>query len=221
MSFIRQILLCLKSPRSSFKSILEKPSLSRAAALILVIAVVAAWASYNYAAKLPLTIMPERERRLFPGAGGLVSLEQLRQTLMISSAITGLIGVFASWSISSALIHAFSRVQRGKGSFRSMLTLAGYALTPLLIQHLLRLIDSFITTGDEVLRPTKIQIFTQPLLSAMANTTINYFSIFRLWSIALFVIALSENYKISTVRSVVTVAATYILMIFLSIFLPL
>jgi len=190
--------------------------------LILGIAVIAAWASYNYAGKLPLTIIPEQERRrLFPGAGGLVSLEQLRQTLMILNAITGLIGVFGSWLVSSALIHAFSRVQRGKGSFRSMLTLAGYASTPILIQHLLRLIDSFITTQEEVLRLTKIQVFSQPLLSAMANTTINYFSIFRLWSIALLVIALSENYKISTLRSIVTVAATYILMIFLSIFLPL
>ncbi|MFQ5758205.1 MAG: hypothetical protein ACE5IF_00850, partial [Candidatus Bathyarchaeia archaeon] len=53
LGFIREIIGCLTSPRSSFRSILEKPSLVKATALILVIAIVAAWASLNYTSKLP------------------------------------------------------------------------------------------------------------------------------------------------------------------------
>ena len=217
--FMGQVIGCLTSPRSSLKSILEKPSVLRAAALILVIAVIAAWASYNYTGKLPLTFIPEQQ---FPGPGGFVSPEQIRQASMIVSVIMGLIGVFGSWLISSAIVHGFSRAQGGKGAFRSMLTLAGYASTPLLIQHLLRLIDSFMITEQGMLQLSgATQVFNQPLLNAIANAAINTFSIFRLWSIALFVIAICENYEISTARSVVTVAATYIIILFLSMFLPL
>lgn len=222
LSFVGQVIGCLASPRSSLKSIREKPSLLRASILILVIAVIAAWASYNYTGKLPLTFIPDQEAGPFMGPGNVVRPEQIRQASMIVSVMMGLIGVFGSWLIVSATVHALSRAQRGRGTFKSMLTLAGYASTPLLIQHLLRLIDSFTITEQELLQLSGgTQVFSQPLLSATSNAAMNVFNIFRLWSAALLVIALRENYEMSTARSVVTVAATYILIVFLSIFLPL
>jgi len=222
LGFVGQVIGCLTSPRSSLKSILEKPSLLRATALILVIAVIAAWASYNYTGKLPLTLIPEGEAGPFQGPGSFVSPEQIRQASMIVSVMMGLIGVFGGWLISSAIVHALSRRQGGRGTFRGMLTLAGYASTPLLIQHLLRLIDSFMVTEQGLLQLSgATQVFNQPLLNAIANAALNVFSIFRLWSVALLVIALCENYKVSTARSVVIVAATYIIILFLSMFLPL
>ncbi|MFQ6080216.1 MAG: Yip1 family protein [Candidatus Bathyarchaeia archaeon] len=221
--FIGQVIGCLTSPRTSFKSILEKPSLLKAATLILVIAIVASWASYNYAGKLPLPSVIEREtRRRFLGPGGFVSPEQLQQTLVILNTVTGFIGVFGGWLISSAIVHALSRARGRRGTFKSMLTLAGYASMPLLIQHVLRLIDSFVITEQGLLQLSgTTRVFNQPLLNAITNAAINVFSVFRLWSVALLVIALCENYEISTARSVVTVAATYIIILFLSMFLPL
>jgi hypothetical protein len=221
--FIGQVIGCLTSPRSSFKSILEKPSPLKAATLVLVIATVASWASYNYAGKLPLPSIIEREtRRMFPRPGALISPEQLHQTIVVLNTIAGFVSIFGSWLISSVIVHALSRAQGGRGTFRDMLTLAGYASTPLLMQHLLRLIDSFMVTEQGILQLAgRIQVFTQPLLNSIANAAINTFSIFRLWSVALLVIALCENYGISTARSVVTVTATYIIILFLSIFLPL
>jgi len=213
-SFLGQVIGCLTSPRSSLKLILEKPILFRAAVLILVIAIIAAWASYNYTGKLPLAFIPEQEVGNFGGAG--VSPEQIRQASMIVSVMMRLFGVFGSWLISSAIIHVLSRRQGGRGSFRDMLTLAGYASTPLLIQHLLRLIDSFMVTEQGVLQLLVVaQVFNQPLLNAVANAAINTFSIFKLWSICLFVIVICENYGISTARSIITVAATYIIIMFL------
>lgn len=211
-SGLRQVIDCLMSPQSSFKSILEKPSLRMAAALIFVIAIIAAWAGYNYMGKLPLK---------FPFEGGLVNPEQMRQALMVVSVIVSFIGIFGGWFISSALLHAFSRSQGGEGTFRNMLTLTGYASTPLLIQNLLRLIDSFTVSQEELLRIVgTLQISNQPFLNAIANMAINTFTIFRLWSMALIVIALRENYKISTRRSIATVIMTYIIMMLLSTILP-
>lgn len=213
--FIRDILGCLTSPRSSFKSILEKPSLKKATALILVIAIVAAWASLNYTSKLPSQEGP------FPGRETPVDPELMGQMGMIMSALMALIGVFGTWLVSSAFIHGFSSTLRGNGFFRSMLTLAGYASIPLLIQHVLRLADSLVVSQEALQITATLQISADPLLNSIANAAADTFTIFRLWSIALLIFAVRENYKISATRSIVAVALSYILILFLSVFLPL
>ena len=216
LSFIKEIIVCLISPRSSFKSILEKPSLITATALILVIAIVAAWASFNYIGKLPLSFFADQR------PGGIVNPEQLRQGSMTINAMLGLIGIFGTWLISSALIHGFSSRLGGKGTFRNMLILGGYASTPLLIQQVLRLADSFTASQGEVLQlVTGFQISVHPFLNTVANATMNIFTIFRLWSIVLLVVAIHENYNMSTVRSIIVAAISFILVAFLSVFLPL
>jgi len=215
-SFIRDIIGCLISPRSSLKSILKKPSLKKATALILLIAIVAAWASFNYMSKLPLTsFLNMEDEDYFPGQGPPVNPEQLRQASGIMSAMTALIGVFATWLISSALIHGFSKTLRGKGSFRSMLTLAGYASAPLLIQQILRLADSFMISQEALQLATNLQ------MSAIAEAAVDIFTIFGIWSMILLIIATRENYKMSTARSIVATALSSILIVFISTFLPL
>lgn len=207
-SFIRDIIECLTSPQSSFRSILEKPSLMKATALILVIAMVAAWASLNYTSKLPSL------EGLLPGQGIPVNPEQLRPALTIMSAVTALTGIFGTWLASSALVHGFSRALRGKGTFKSMLTLAGYASIPLLIQHVLRLADSFMVSEEALQLATNLQI------PVIAEAAVGIFTIFGIWSMILLIIAARENYKISTAKSAAATILSFIILIFISAFLP-
>ena len=207
-SFIRDIIGCLTSPQSSFKSILEKPSLMKATALILTIAIIAAWASLNYTSKLPSL------EGLIPGQGIPVNPEQLRPALIIMSAVTALTGIFGTWLASSALVHGFSRALRGKGTFRNMLTLAGYASIPLLIQHVLRLADSFMISQEALQLAANLQ------MSVIAEAAVGIFTIFGIWSMILFIIAARENYKISTVKSTAAIILSFIVLIFISAFLP-
>ncbi|MFQ6065616.1 MAG: YIP1 family protein [Candidatus Bathyarchaeia archaeon] len=221
LSFKREIVGCLTSPQSTFKSILKKPSLVKGTAQILVIAIVAAWASFNYMSKLPLTFFTQQLEEFFPGEVIPVSSEQIRQASIIMSAVTALIGVFGTWFISSVLIHGFASVLRGKGSFKTMMTLVGYASTPLLIQQILRLAYSLLV-GEEVLQLVGgLHISAYRLLNMIGNAAVDTFTIFRLWSIVLLIIAASENYKISTVRSVVAAALSFILIVFISAFFSL
>jgi hypothetical protein len=206
--FTREIVGCFISPRVSFMSILEKPNLTKATALILVIAIVAAWASYNYTSKLPSL------EGLFPRQGIPGNLEQLRSTLAIASAIAALIGIFGTWLISSALVHGFSRAFRGKGTFRNMLTLAGYASIPLLVQHLLRLVDSFIVSQDAIQLETYFQM---PLI---AEAALSIFTVFGIWSMGLLIVAVRENYTISTIKSTATTMLSFIILVFILAFLP-
>jgi hypothetical protein len=219
-SFIRDIIGCLTSPRSSFKSIVEKPSLKKATALILVIAIVAAWASFNYTSKLPLPDLDQDQRSVIPGQQP-IRPEQFTQMMAIMSAMMVLIGIFTTWLISSALIHGFSKTLRGKGSFRKMLTLAGYASAPLLIQQILRLADSFMISQEALQLATSLQISAYPLLNTVANAFADTFTIFRLWSIGLLIIAIRENYEISTARSIVATALSFIIIALISSFFPL
>jgi len=206
--FIRNIIGCLVSPRSSFRSILEKPSLMKATALILVIAIVAAWASLNYTSKLPSL------DGLLPTQGIPVNPEQLRPALIIMSGVTALTSIFGAWLASSALVHGFSRALRGKGTFKSMLTLAGYASIPLLIQHVLRLADSFTISQEALELATSLQ------LSVIAEAAVGIFTIFGIWSMILLIIAARENYKISTTKSTAATILSFIALIFISAFLP-
>ena len=66
-----------------------------------------------------------------------------------------------------------------------------------------------------------LQISANPLLNSIANAAVDTFTIFGLWSIVLLIIAARENYKMSTARSIVAMALSYILIVFLSVFLPL
>jgi hypothetical protein len=206
--FTREIVGCFISPRVSFMSILEKPNLTKATALILVIAIVAAWASYNYTSKLPSL------EGLFPRQGIPGNLEQLRSTLAIASAIATLISIFGTWLISSALIHGFSRAFRGKGTFKGMLTLAGFASIPLLVQHLLRLADSFMISQEALQLATSLQ------MPVIVETALSIFTIFRVWSMILLIIAARENYNTSTTKSTAATILSFIVLIFISAFLP-
>ena len=218
--FIKEIIGCLISPRSSFKPILANPSLKKATALILVIAIVAAWASFNYRAKLPLPDLDQDQRFIMPGQSP-ANLGQFTQLIMIMSAVVALIGIFGTWLISSVLVHGISRPLGGKGAFRNMLTLAGYASAPLLIQHILRLTDSFLVSPEALQLTTSLQISAGLLLNTIANAAVNIFTIFRIWSIILFIIATRENYKMSTAKSTVATVLSFIIVVFASAFLPL
>ena len=210
--FVRDIIRTLTSPRNSFKSILEKPSLKKATVLILVIAIVAAWASFNYGGKLPLPDLDQDQQPLGPG--------QLTQLMMIVSAMMAIIGVFGTWLLSSVLVHGISRPLGGKGTFRDMLMLAGYASTPLLLQHVLRLADSFMISQETLQFTAVLQISANPLLNSIANAAVGIFAIFRLWSIVLLIIATRENYKLSTAKSIVVTVLSFVIIVIVSAFLP-
>lgn len=210
--FILGIMKCIVSPQSLFKSVLEKPNLTKATSLILVIAVVAAWASFNYMSKLPLTSLLQQEGGgMFPEQG----------QLMIASVVMTLIGVFGTWFTSSALIHGFAKVLKGNGAFNNILILAGYASMPLLIQQLLRLVDSFVVSPEGALQIVGFLVSAGPLLNPIASAAAHILTIFRLWSIVLLVIAVRENYKVSMARSTVVTILSFTAVLFISTFLPL
>lgn len=193
MEFFGELLGCLTFSRESFKKVGQRPSLRRGLAVVLLAATVAAAASYNYH-QLPL-------------AG--VSLgSEIAAVLMF-------IGGFVWWLLSSSLFHGFAKLFKKTGSFAGTLTLTGYASSPMLIQHVLRLVDSLVVgSGSASKLSGTLTLFPDPGINSVANAVVDTFTLFRLWSIGLYIIAVSENYKMSLARStVVAVGACIILML--------
>ncbi len=121
------------------------------------------------------------------------------------------IGVFVWWLLSSILIHGVTKLIKKTGTFTGLLTLTGYASSPMLIQHVLRLVDSFVATDSKLWG--RLPISSDPWINSISNMVVDTFTIFRLWSIGLYVIAVSENYKISMAKSAAVAVGAYVIMI--------
>jgi hypothetical protein len=57
-------------------------------------------------------------------------------------------------------------------------------------------------------------------MSVIAEAAVGIFTIFGIWSMILLIIAARENYKMSTAKSTVATILSFIVLIFISAFLP-
>ncbi|MFQ6085007.1 MAG: YIP1 family protein [Candidatus Bathyarchaeia archaeon] len=212
ISTAKQILGCLTFSGKAFRSIVRDPSLLKAASIIITIAAIAALAGYNYAGKRPLPLLPPQ----VTPTGTVIPIQprQIRQFMMIGALVGGLVGIPLGWIINSALIHLFSRAFKGRGGFRAMLTLAGYASLPLVFQHALRLIDSFIISPERIsLLEGPLQVFADPVLNSVVNNFMSTFTVFGIWSALLIVIAIRENYEFTWPKSILVLILAFSLLL--------
>ncbi len=191
-----QVIECIRSPNSTFGSLPNESSIRDSILLVSAIAIIASLSSYNYVGKIT-----QDQTIIFP--------------------IMTLISVFGNWLIISSFLYVFSRVQGGKSSLRNTLILVGFASTPFLLQHILRLIDSFTISPEQVLQLIiRSQIFENKFLNSAFNSALDKLNVFWVWSLSLQVISLKENYKLSRNRSIITVTVTFIMMLLVLLFFP-
>ncbi|HID91443.1 TPA: YIP1 family protein [Candidatus Bathyarchaeota archaeon] len=216
---VRQAMGCMLFRRESFRSIAERPSLLKAALIVLTIASLAAWASYNYVGKAPASafapLSPTPPVGPQPHPVGPrqppIAPQQLRQFLMLGAIAGSFLSGLAGWVIMSVLFHILSRGLGGRGSLRGMLALTGYASTPFLIQQALRLLDSFLASEAEVARLMGTPMLSaDPFLNAVVNNALEAVNFFGIWSSALLVLATRENYALPLRKSAVVAAMAHI-----------
>lgn len=84
-------------------------------------------------------------RQLPPGA-----LEQFQSTVTVSGTLGALLSPFIMWLLTAGLVYLAARLLGGNGSFPAMLAVAGVAMLPQLLQNLINLPLSLITTPQIV-----------------------------------------------------------------------
>jgi hypothetical protein len=219
-NFIRQVLGSIVSPKQSFDSI-QTDDLSAAVSIIIIIAAISALAGYMYASKMPITIPGELgQRRGFGPPGAYIDPQTLRSNLMSLQAIQNVSKAFLNWIFPAIISHTIATVLVGRGSFRRMLTLLGFAHIPLLFQQVARVIDAFIIKEAILATVISNRLLGQGLGAMFLANFLAEFNVFGIWRFALSVIAASKNYHSTYRKTLGIVMSSYGLMALFRLFLP-
>ena len=218
--FLSQIRGCVTSPRKAFGSI-RGEDLWKGVVFVLILTAVSAWAGYNYASKLPVTITegfgPHEQ---FGPPSQFVDPQTFRRNIMTFYALRNGLRAFAGWLIPSVLLHLFASLLAGKGSLRRTLALTGFASIPLIFQQILRLIDAYTISKETFLSIIAAPTLGRTLTLRLIGEASSVFTVFGLWAFALTVVAISINYKASTTKAAAAASSSYLAFILLRLFLP-
>ena len=201
----------LFSPRKTFESIQGK-DLSGGLLVIALIALFSAWTGYIYSFKLPILQIPGIGQN-----GGFQNPGTFRTNMAILLAIGSGLGGVVEWLVLSVLIFLAGRLMIGKGSFRKMLALTAFSSMPLIIQQVLRLIDSYTVPEQTLLSMMSAGSSTQNLL---ISQILSVFTVFGIWSFAITLVAVSVNYGASKRRAFAATLTAYILFMLLRALTP-
>ena len=177
-SFARKLVGVFTHPRSTFEAITEK-DLTRGFALVLLVAIVGALASAQYISKMDLSSLPRIG--LLPGADA----SSLRGgSLGIATGVITGIRTVTGWLIPALIIYVIAKLSTGEGGLKRLLAQTGFASTPLLIQHVLRLIDAYAMQGSLSNDLSQTETLITGLSQRIINQALNSLNLFSLVAIS-------------------------------------
>jgi len=172
MSFIEKLVGVVTVPREAFERI-EEGDLRRGILLILVISLLSAWAGATYFSKTEIDLSTLSSRagpggQSFFDRGGSTQtpdLETIRAQLTPMVAVVNALAAFTRWLTPSILLVIIAKILAGEGGAKRLLAMTAFASLPLLLQQVLRVIDSmFITSAElKLLAATGLSGTTEPL----------------------------------------------------------
>jgi hypothetical protein len=187
LRFVIEVLKCIMFSKRSFEYVSQSSRVLTPTTLVVASGVLSGIATYNYyRSSLPSSVFL-----------GLL-------------AVISFLGVVMNWVLSSALLHASSRIMGGAGRLRTIFALNAVASAPLLIQNLLRIYDSVQSPNSG----WRLITLLNSMEGLSLKSAIYYFTLFRIWAILLSAVAVMVTYKTSGKRSALA-AATSALGLFL------
>lgn len=111
------MLSLITNPDEFFAELKEKdPSLKRPAIIVILLAMMVAYYQFKVTMKISTALPPDIARFFVVGA--------------YINAISSVIGIFAVWLITAAIMHGLSAFFDGRGEFRRTFEFAGYGFLP-------------------------------------------------------------------------------------------
>jgi len=220
--FAGKVMGVIASPREAFKDI-EEGDLRKGVAIVLLVAILSAWAGMAYASKMEFNFAGVRQGGMFrPGAhdSPVIDAEAIRSRLAPFVALgNGLVAV-TRWLVPSVLVLLSAKVLVGQGSSRRILAMTGFASVPRLAQQAIRVVDAYTITAPELAAYMASQGAATGLPGRILNQAMNVIDIFGLATIVLTVFAVSVNYEADTRKSAVVTVAAYLIYVLLRAFIP-
>jgi len=227
--FVSKIFGVITSPRRAFHDI-EERDLRSGLLVVLLVAVLSAWAGMTYFSKTELNLQAAGQAGPFghgmpgffqPGAqDSQVDFEALRSGLVPFIAIGGIVGTFIRWLVPSLLVLLTAKVLVGEGSSRRMLAMTSFAFIPMAAQQLLRVLDAMTISSADLAALAASQLTATGLVGKIINQAIGVFTVFGLLTVLLNTYAVSANYGSDTRRSAMVTVAAYLIYVLLLAFIP-
>ena len=226
--FVSKIFGVITSPRKAFHDI-EERDLRIGLLVVLLVAVLSAWAGMTYFSKTELNLQAAGRAGPF-GQGGpgffqprvqdsQIDFEALRSTMMPFIAIGGIVGTLIRWLVPSLLVLMTAKVLVGEGSSRRMLAMTGFAFMPMAAQQLLRVLDAMTISSADLATFTASQLALTGLVGKIINQAIGVFTVFGLLTVLLNTYAVSANFGADTRKSAMVTIAAYLIYVLLLAFI--
>lgn len=227
-SFVSKTFGVITSPRRAFQDI-EERDLRSGLLIVLLVAVLSAWAGMTYFSKMELNLQATGQAGPFgqsrpgffqPGAqDSQIDFEAIRSRMMPFIAIGSIVGTFIRWLVPSLLVLLTAKVLVGEGSSRRMLAMTGFAFMPMAAQQLLRVLDAITISSANLAALTVSQLALTGLVGKIINQMIGVFTVFGLLTVLLNTYAVSANYGVDTRKSVMVAVAAYLIYVLLRTFI--
>lgn len=226
--FLGKVAGVLTSPGKAFESI-EEGDFMRGVALVLLAAVLTAWAGVLYTSKMDLTALAP-SLGSSSRAGGFfgqgfqgtpsIDVETMRSRLMPFIAIGYGLGAFTRWLVPSLIILFIAKILVGEGSSKRALAMTGFAHAPMVAQQLLRVADAYRITSQELTVIVSSRLIATNLIGRILNQALSIFTVFGVATVVLTVFAVSTNYEATMKRAAAVTISSYLVYVLLRTYLP-
>jgi hypothetical protein len=202
----------LRRPQETFQYVSEG-DLTRGLLIVVLMVVLAAASASTYMSKIPLEVLAPQL-----GQAG-VDPSQLGGTMGLFAGIGVAVSILVGFAASTLLMHGVATLTGGGGNMKRFFAMHGFAATPHVVNYLVRLADSFISS------PSHLAGFfvanrdvENGVLKAVIGT--NLFTVFGLAALVYITYALAENYQISRGKAFIIALLPYVLYVAINLFSP-
>ena len=144
---------------------------------------------------------------------------QIGGSMGLFAGIGVAVSILVGFAASTLLMHGVATLVGGGGNMKRFFAMHGFAATPHVINYLVRLADSFISSPSQLagyfVANRDIQ---NSVLKAFIGT--NLFTVFGLAALIYIMYALAENYQIGRRKAFIIALIPYVLYVAVNLFSP-
>jgi hypothetical protein len=210
--FVELVAGVLRSPQETFQYVSER-DLSRGLLIVFLMVVLAAASASTYMSKIPLEVLVPQI-----GQAG-VDVSQVSGSMGLFAGIGVAVSILIGFAASTLLMHGIATLTGGGGSMKRFFAMHGFAATPHVLNYVLRLTDSFMSSPSQLAGyfVAKREIENSVLKAVIGS---NLFTVFGLAALVYITYAVAENYQVGRRKAFIIALMPYVLYLAINLFSP-
>ncbi len=210
--FVELVAGVLRRPQETFQYVSER-DLVRGLLIVFLMVVLAAASASTYMSKIPLEVLVPQI-----GQAG-VDVSQVSGSMGLFAGIGVAVSILVGFAVSTLLMHGAATLTGGGGNMKRFFAMHGFAATPHVLNYVLRLADSFISSSSQL---TGYFVANRDIENGVLKAVVgtNLFTVFGLAALVYITYAVAENYQIGRRKAFIIALVPYILYVAINLFSP-